>query len=392
MRGRCADRMNILNVNHLIDPESGGGTAERTVQLSRSLVAAGAVVEVLALDIGVTATCRAALAGIRLTAIPCANRRFFVPHFPWPEIEAAVVRADVVQLSGHWTLLNVLVRNECRRLGKPYVFCPAGALRVVGRSRWLKLLYDAVAGKAIARDARVCIGITDDERADFIRYGVSAEKVEVISNGIDPAEYETPDPAESDQEVRAKFSICAAPFVLFLGRLNWIKGPDLLLEAYCRVAAATPNVHLVLAGPDGGMLTQLQEAAAVSGFKERIHFPGYLAGDKKQAALRQAAMLAIPSRREAMSIVVLEAGIVCTPVLFTDTCGLADFASAGAGTMVPPTVDGLEHGLRAVLADPESAGAGAVRLQKCVRSDYLWMHQARRYLALYERLLSGSKR
>jgi glycosyltransferase involved in cell wall biosynthesis len=384
--------MNILNVNHLIDPESGGGTAERTVQLSRHLAAEGAEVEVLALDIGVTEARRAAPDGIRITVIPCANRRYFVPHFPWPEIEAAVARADVVQLSGHWTVLNILVRNACRRLGKPYVFCPAGALRVVGRSQWLKRLYDAVAGMAIARDAGACIAITNDERADFIRYGVSVEKIEVISNGIDPAEYERPDPTGSDHAVRAKLGIGAAPFILFLGRLNWIKGPDLLLKAYCRFAAAMPDVHLVLAGPDGGMLAQLQDAAAVSGFKERIHFPGYLARDKKQVALRQAALLAIPSRREAMSIVLLEAGIVRTPVLFTDTCGLADFASAGAGTMVPPTVDGLEQGLRAVLADPERACAGAVRLQQRVQSDYLWTHQARRYLALYERLLSGSKR
>ncbi len=383
--------MKILNVNHLLDPESGGGTAERTVQLSRSLAAEGAEVEILALDIGVTAARRAALAGIRITAVPCANRRYFVPRFPWPEVEAAVARADVVQLSGHWTLLNVLVRNACRRLGKPYVFCPAGALRVVGRSQWLKRLYDVASGKVIARGAGACVAITSDEQSDFRSYGLPAEKIEVISNGIDPAEYETPDPAGLDHAVRAKLGIGTAPFVLFLGRLNWIKGPDLLLEAYCRVASATPDVHLVLAGPDGGMLTQLQDAAAVSGFKERIHFPGYLAGDKKLVALRQAALLVIPSRREAMSIVVLEAGIACTPVLFTDTCGLADFASAGAGTMVPPTVDGLEHGLRAVLADPERACAGAVRLQQRVQSDYLWMHQARRYLSLYERLLFGPK-
>lgn len=384
--------MKILSVNHLLDPESGGGTAERTVQLSRSLAAEGAGVELLALDIGVTAARRAALAGIRITAIPCANRRYFVPRFPWPEVEAAVARADVVQLSGHWTLLNVLVKHACRRLGKPYVFCPAGALGVVGRSQWLKRLYDAAAGKAIAREAGACVAVTGDERVDFLTYGVPAEKIEVISNGIDPGEYEWPDAPGTDIAVRARFGVGTAPFVLFLGRLNWIKGPDLLLEAYCRVAAASPDVHLVLAGPDGGMLTPLQDVAAASGFRDRIHFPGYLAGDEKRVALRQAALLAIPSRREAMSIVVLEAGIVGTPVLFTDTCGLADFASAGAGTMVPATADGLDQGLRKVLADPERAGAGAVRLQQRVQSEYLWSHQARRYLALYERLLSGPKR
>lgn len=381
--------MNILNVNHLIDPEAGGGTAERTVQLSRFLAAEGAAVEILAMDIGVTAAHRASLAGIGITAIPCANRRYFVPRFPWPEVEAAVARADVVQLSGHWTLLNALVRNACRRLGKPYVFCPAGALRVVGRSQWLKRFYDAAAGGAIVRDAGACIAITDDERADFLPYGVPAGKIGVISNGIDPAQYAGTAALGADAAIRARLGVGSAPFVLFLGRLNWIKGPDLLLEAFCRTAGSLPDMHLVLAGPDGGMLAQLQDVAATSGFKERIHFPGYLAGDGKLVALREAALLAIPSRREAMSIVVLEAGIVRTPVLFTDTCGLGDFAAASAGIEVPATAEGLEHGLRAVLADPELADAGAARLQHRVQSSYLWSHQARQYLALYERLLSG---
>lgn len=383
--------MKILNVNHLIDPESGGGTAERTFQLSRSLAAEGAEVEILALDVGVTAVRRAALASIRITALPCANQRYFVPRFPWPEVEAAVVRADVVQLSGHWTLLNILVRNACRRLGKPYVFCPAGALRVVGRSQWLKRLYDAAAGKAIARGAGACVAITRDEQSDFHPYGVPVEKIEVISNGIDPSEYEKPDAPGNDIAVRARLGVGAAPFVLFFGRLNWIKGPDLLLEAYCRVAATSPDVHLVLAGPDGGMLTQLQDVAAAFGLSDRIHFPGYLDGEEKIVALRQATLLAIPSRREAMSIVVLEAGTVGTPVLFTDNCGIAEFASAGAGTMVSATADGLELGLRTVLNDPDRAVFGAMRLQQRVQTDYLWSHQARRYLALFKRILSGSQ-
>lgn len=383
--------MKILNVNHLIDLESGGGTAERTVQLSRSLVAEGAEVEILTLDIGVTASRRATLAGIRITSVPCVNRRYFVPRFPWPEVEATVAQADVVQLTGHWTILNILVRNACHRLRKPYVFCPAGALGVVGRSQWLKRLYGATVGKSIARDAISCVAITGDEQADFRSYGVPAEKIEVISNGIDPSEYEKSVEQSNEIAVLERFGVGTSPFVLFLGRLNWIKGPDLLLEAFCRVAAAFPDLHLVMAGPDGGMLTQLQEVVAARGVRDRIHFPGYLYGDEKRIALRQSALLAIPSRREAMSIVVLEAGILGTPVLFTDTCGLADFASADAGTMVPASADGVERGLRTILADPEWSSAGAMRLKQRVQSEYLWSHQARRYIALYQRLLSGPK-
>jgi glycosyltransferase involved in cell wall biosynthesis len=41
-----------------------------------------------------------------------------------------------------------------------------------------------------------------------------------------------------------------SPYILFLGRLNTIKGPDLLLDAFASIASAFPNHHLVLAGPD----------------------------------------------------------------------------------------------------------------------------------------------
>lgn len=103
------------------------------------------------------------------------------------------------------------------------------------------------------------------------------------------------------------------PYVLFLGRLNEIKGPDLLLDAFCRIADRCAEIHLVLAGPDGRMLQRLRAKSKALGIAARVHFAGYLGGRSKVAALRGASLLAIPSRREAMSIVVLEAGVCGCP-------------------------------------------------------------------------------
>jgi glycosyltransferase involved in cell wall biosynthesis len=384
--------MRVLHVNHLLDAVTGGGTAERTYQLARFMAKAGVECTVLTLEIGLSDERKAGLGDVRVHTLPCLNERFFIPCVHTGEIRRLVADADIVLISGHWTILNALVFRACHKLHKPYLFCPAGALQPFGRSLVIKRLYNRLVGRNLAQSAAACVAVTEAERTEFSAYGVPDDRIEVIPNGIDPDGYQLKNLNEAVARFRQTSGIGSARYVLFLGRLNWIKGPDLLLEAYCRVVAASPDVHLVLAGPDGGMLTQLQDVAAASGFGERIHFPGYLAGDEKRLALRQATLLAIPSRREAMSIVVLEAGIVGTPVLFTDTCGLADFASAGAGTMAPATADGLEQGLRTLLADPGSASASAVPLQQRVQSDYLWSHQARRYLALFERLLYGSRR
>lgn len=379
--------MKVLSVNHLLDAKSGGGTAERTFQLARSFVQAGMSTTVLALDIGIDESRRDSMRGVNLVALPCINRRYFVPRISMSSVDKLVADADLVHLSGHWTVLNALVFKSCKRLRKPFVICPAGALHPFGRSRGLKRIYDKVIGKDIVTSATACIAITKQECADFVSYGVERDRVAIIPNGVDAAHYDHPGSQQPEQKFRQHLGIGAAPFILFLGRLNEIKGPDMLLHAFSSVAQRFPEIHLVFAGPDGGLQSSLQASAKDKGLESRVHFPGYVGGMEKIGALGAASLLAIPSRREAMSIVVLEAGICGTPVLFTDTCGLESMASAGAGTMVGATVDELSLGLALLLANQTVLADTAKKLEALVRENYSWQLQAERYKQLFERVL-----
>jgi glycosyltransferase involved in cell wall biosynthesis len=384
--------MKVLFVNHLLDSVTGGGTAERTVQLARHMAREGHDCSILALDIGITLERRADLGAAKLVAIPCSNERFFVPRIARVELDRLVGDADLMHLSGHWTLLNARVFAACRRLRKPYLFCPAGALKPFGRSLWLKRAYDAAVGSRIVSLAARAVAITADEREDFTARGVPAERVAVIPNGINLQQYVLADPVGVVSDFRATHGLGAKPFVLFLGRLNAIKGPDLLLDAFAMLAERFPEHHLVFAGPDGGLRDALAAQAGAAGLAERIHFIGFVGGDTKTAALCAAALLVIPSRREAMSIVVLEAGACGCPVLFTDTCGLAEIVHAGAGTVVEPDVATIATGLASALTDPQALAASADRLAKIVARDYLWSVQAARYEALGREVLAEAWR
>ncbi|GAB2182012.1 glycosyltransferase family 4 protein [Denitratisoma sp. agr-D3] len=381
--------MKILLVNHLLDPVSGGGTAERTLQLARFLVREGAECTVLGLDIGDMDAGKHLVSryGVRVNAVPCIYQRFFVPWLmPW-RLDQMVREVDVVLLSGHWTLLNALFFWACRRRGTPYLFCPAGALKPFGRSTLLKWIYAKLVGSAVARGAAACIAVTEAEITDFVDCGVAAEHVEVIPNGIDPDQYKLDDTTIAVERFRSAHGLGDARVVLFLGRLNPIKGPDLLLEAFSQLAQRLPDVHLLLAGPDGGMRTELEARAYTLGLASRVHFAGYVGGADKLAALQTAEVLAIPSRREAMSIVVLEAGIYGRPSVFTDTCGLDGLARAGAGIMTSVSVNALAAGLLQLLEAPDQSREAGVKLQRMIRSEYLWESQARRVLALAARVL-----
>ena len=370
-----------------LDPVTGGGTAERTFQISRNFVLTGHQCTILTINMGLSADYieNYEKCGLRIVALPSLWKRFYLPKPSLNLIKRLVTDADVINLMGHWTLINALVYRAVVKLAKPYTVCPAGALPIFGRSRVLKKLYNHLIGGEIILDANGCIAISPNEVDQFISYSVQPGKITVIPNGINPDDF----PESDGQKFRARYGIGDAPLILFLGRLNAIKGPDMLLEAFSRCSqhGRMKTYHLVFTGPDGGMLNELRRMIETSDVKDRVHFTGHIGGSEKSDAFRAADFLAIPSRQEAMSIVVLEAGITGTPVLITDQCGFDDVASVGGGMVVAASIDGLQKGLLSMINDPEKLEIMGQNLREFTRKNFLWDHIVNRYLELFSRIM-----
>ncbi len=378
--------MKVLNVVASLDAVHGGGTAERTYQMSRCLAMNGIETSILTLDLGLTPDRLRGLGEVEVTALPCLLKRFYVPLFSPAKIRELVRQADIVHLMNHWTLINAIVYTYVRRLGKPYVVCPAGSLISYGRSQLLKRVYDALIGRAIIRNASGHIAVIGAETPQFIPYGVNQEDVVVIPNGVFLEDVGK----GALGTFRERFGLGDEPLLLFLGRLNSIKGPDLLLEAFIRVAPRFPAYHLVFAGPDNGLLPLLTWRTAEAGLESRVHFLGYVDAQTKYECLRAADLVVIPSRHEAMSIVVLEAGMAARPVLLTDQCGLDEIGTIGGGKVVAPTVEGLEQGLIQLLSDPANLILMGETMRRYTLENYAWDAIGPKYIDLYSRIL-GSK-
>ena len=127
--------MKILNVNMSLDPCTGGGTVERTFQMSRSLVRAGFECSLLTTNTGLTSQRLSELKGVKVIALRTVSNRFYLPRFAYNMVKNLVEDSDVVHLMNHWTFINALVYQVVRRVNKPYVVCPAGALPIYGRSK-----------------------------------------------------------------------------------------------------------------------------------------------------------------------------------------------------------------------------------------------------------------
>jgi len=380
--------MKVLHVNMTLDAINGGGTAERTFQLARFMARQDVETTVLTLDVGLSPERVAALAPATATVLHCMIPRYFLFKWPEPRIREAVRRADLIHLVGHWTLLNAAVFREARRAGKPYAVCPAGALPIFGRSRHIKRAYNVLIGQRIVRDADACIAVGSNEPDQFSEYGVLREKITLIPNGIDPGDFQSAD----SEGFRAHFGLPSAPFILFLGRLNLIKGPDLLLSAFRDIGGSYPDTHLVFAGPDSGMLDVLQQMTRDFGLQDRIHFIGPVRAKLKSQAYHAARLLVVPSRQEAMSLVALEGGVSGTPVLMTDQCGFDEIATSGGATVVPATSAGLARGLSAMLSEPARLPGMGNLLKEWISARFHWDRVAEQHVRLFSQILSERAR
>jgi len=375
--------LKVLNINNLLDAETGGGTAERTFQMSRFLAKAGVETTVLTTSIGLTRQRKIELKGVNIIALSTLIKRFFIPKPSFRLLRNTIKEADIIHIMNHWTFLNALVYINVRFLKKPYVVCPAGALPIFGRSRFIKKIYNWIIGEKIIRDASGHVAIAVNEIEHFHKYGVEADKVFLIPNGINIEDFQ----ADDSEIFRLKYRLYDNPFLMFIGRLNSIKGPDLLLQAFININDKYNKMHLVFAGPDGGMLSELKDLVAKSELNDRVHFLGYIGGSEKSQAYHAAELVVIPSRQEAMSIVVLESGITGTPVLITDQCGFDAVERVGGGKVIPATVEGIQKGLIEILEDPEKLKSSGEKLKKYTFENFTWEASIQRYLSLYQHLL-----
>jgi len=360
-----------------LDTVTGGGTVERTLQLHKTLVALGAQSHFLTINCSDNDD----LPAKDVTQLPCLNKRWFIPFPKMKVVKQLVQQADVIHLMNHWTLINAWVYVLARKLGKPYIICPAGALTIFGRSTFKKHLYQWLIGKNMLKNASAVIAISPHEIGVFEEYGVDSRKIHQIPNGVDDDDFNCNNPTH----FRKTSGIGSVPYILFVGRLNAIKGPDLLLNAFAELHNELPH-HLVFAGPDGGMTEQLKQQALDINLKDRVHFTGYLGGELKSSAYHGAELLVVPSRHEAMSIVALEAAVSSTPVLLTDQCGFSPLADVGAALEVPATINGISQGLENMLIED----CNLEDMGKCGRTfaleHYTWSIMAKRFVELISQI------
>lgn len=175
--------------------------------------------------------------------------------------------------------------------------------------------------------------------------------------------------------------------ILFVGRLVYEKGVQVLLDAMPSVLARVPGAKLVIAGA-GPMRETLERRAAESGAGHRISFWGFIDDETKSRLYEAADLCVFPSLYEPFGIVALEAMASRKPLVVSDTGGLADLVEHGSDgyKALPGHVESLAWHVTELLSDPAAAAEMSARAYEKVLSKYDPAAIAEQVQAHYDRL------
>lgn len=161
----------------------------------------------------------------------------------------------------------------------------------------------------------------------------------VIANGVD-TDFWRPPPASCSvatappASVPSRAAVRALPHLVALGRLQAVKGFDLLLEAAAHLAAQGTRLKLTIIG-EGSEGDALAARAERLGIGQTVTFAGRLHPPAIRELFHHADLFVLPSRSEGMPLAMMEAMASGLPVVAADVGGVARTAG-GAAKLVPP--------------------------------------------------------
>ncbi|MBC7878096.1 MAG: glycosyltransferase [Anaerolineales bacterium] len=175
--------------------------------------------------------------------------------------------------------------------------------------------------------------------------------IHTIPNGIDLSNFKA---AKNPGSFRSRLGLKSdAPILLSVGRVAPEKRLDFLIDAFVRMSNRVPEAHLVFAG-DGSALQKLEEHAAATKVKDRIHFLGMVNRDELPDLLHDATVFLSASTTEVHPISVIEAIASGLPMV-----AVQDEAFEGMiienenGHLTPLDVNAFSETLVKLLSDPE---------------------------------------
>jgi D-inositol-3-phosphate glycosyltransferase len=249
--------------------------------------------------------------------------------------------------------------------------------------------------REIASQADLLIASTEDERADLVRlYGADLDHIAVVPPGVDLSMFQ---PIDRD-EARRKIGYGPGRLLLFVGRLERLKGVDVAIRALALLRdRAHDDVRLLILGEDSregdeSEKDRLKEVAAAAGVRDRVDFLGSVAHHELPFFYSAADVCVMPSYSESFGLVGLEAQACGRPVVGSGVTGLRSVVRDEVSGYLLDSHDPAMYAERIgrLLDNPELA-LQMGRRGRLLAQRFSWTRTADRLQALFEAVVEKTQ-
>ena len=213
-------------------------------------------------------------------------------------------------------------------------------------------------------------------------FDLPKEKLFVIPNGVDASKFDTKQVVT--QAIKQRYAKKGERLVVYVGRLVYEKGVHVLIGAAPKVLAVLPSINFVIVG-EGGMKEHLVKEAWDFGIADHVFFTGFVDSQTLISIYKAGDIAVFPSLYEPFGITVLEAMAAKTPVVVSDTGGLAEIVEhEKTGVKVfSDNSDSVAWGILRVLKDQKLATRIRENAYKKVIRDHDWNRIAEETMNVY---------
>jgi D-inositol-3-phosphate glycosyltransferase len=260
---------------------------------------------------------------------------------------------------------------------------------VEAHSRYIR----AEAEAAVIRCSDTVLASCSVEAAQISElYGADPSRIRIVAPGVDHAFF---GPGDRAQARRALGLPARGALLLFVGRIQPLKGAAVAVATLASVVRDDPDAHLVVVGGPSGPhgaeeVAHIDSLVAGFGLGDRVVFVPPRPHELLSTYYRAADVCLVPSRSESFGLVALEAAACGTPVVASDVGGLRSLVDHGrTGYLVEaPDPEAYAAWVRQILAEPllaERLGTGSVLRAR----RYTWARAAHLLVEIYADLTAG---
>ncbi len=386
--------MRIIHVIPSLAPR-GGGPPKAVIEMCRQLLRQGQTVEIYTTDadgpnsLDVPTARPVVTRGVQVTYFSATHNEYYKVSLDLAHaLKSNVRRYDLVHIHGIYQFSATTAAYYCRKYNIPYVLRPHGALDpyIYRRHRFLKWPYEVLFERRNL-EAASAVHFTTLEEMELARSLGLRFNGAVVPLGLEIDDNTLPDDGIVDS---AWPELDGEKVVLFLGRVNFKKGLDILAKAFGKVRRRRRDVHLVIAGPDNdGYEAQVREWLADEDALDAVTFPGMVLGARKAALLKRADLFVLSSYSENFGIAVVEAMAAAVPVVISNRVNIwREIDGARAGLVVNPDAEEVANAMLTALDNPQLAKKMGERGRRLARDGFSWQTAGKQLVCLYEQIVS----